>query len=139
MVNLGPEASALLESAALVHMVTLNPDGSPQVTVVWAGLAGDQIVSGHLFANQKVRNVKRNPRVSVSIEGDSLDPRGLKQYLVVHGTATIEDGGAADLLQRLAHVYLGPDVRFPPMDDPPAGYVMRITPDRVGGIGPWAS
>jgi PPOX class probable F420-dependent enzyme len=139
MVSLGPEASALLESSALVHMVTVNPDGSPQVTIVWAGLDGDEIVSGHMFPNQKVRNVRRDPRVSLSIEGTGLSDRGLKEYLVVHGTARLQDGGAPELLQRLAHVYLGPDVRFPPMDDPPAGYVMRITPERVGGVGPWAS
>ena len=138
MVSLGPEARALLESSALVHMVTLNADGSPQVTIVWAGLDGDDVVSAHLFANRKVRNVQREPRVSLSIEGTGIDARGLKEYLVVHGHARIEEGGAAELLQRLAHVYLGPDVRFPPMDDPPAGYVMRTTPLRVGGVGPWA-
>jgi PPOX class probable F420-dependent enzyme len=139
MVSLGPEARALLESSALVHMVTVNPDGSPQVTIVWAGLDGDEIVSGHMFPNQKVRNVRRDPRVSLSIEGTGLSSRGLKEYLVVHGHARLDEGGAPELLQRLAHVYLGPDVRFPPMDDPPAGFVMRITPERVGGVGPWVS
>jgi hypothetical protein len=34
-------------------------------------------------------------------------------------------------------VYLGPDVRFPAMDDPPPGVRMRIAVERVGGIGPW--
>jgi PPOX class probable F420-dependent enzyme len=139
VVTLGPEARELLESSALVHMVTLNPDGSPQVTIVWAGLDGEEIVSAHMFPNQKVRNVRRDPRVSLSIEGTGLSDRGLKEYLVVHGHVALEEGGAPELLQRLAHVYLGPDVRFPPMDDPPAGYVMRITPDRVGGVCPWAS
>jgi len=43
------------------------------------------------------------------------------------------------LLQELAHTYLGPDVKFPPMDDPPPGYVLHITPQRFGGVGPWAS
>jgi hypothetical protein len=42
-------------------------------------------------------------------------------------------------LQRLAHVYLGQDVRFPPMDDPPPGQVMRITVERIGGVGPWTT
>jgi len=138
VVSLGPEARALLESSALVHMVTLNPDGSPQVSIVWAGLDGDEIVSAHMHRGLKVRNVDRDPRLSLSIEGTSLNARGLKEYLVVHGRARLEEGGAPELLQRLAHVYLGPDVRFPPIDDPPAGYVMRITPERVGGVGPWA-
>ena len=50
---------------------------------------------------------------------------------------TVETGGAPELLQELAHVYAGPDVRFPPMDDPPPGCVVRITVDRISGAGPW--
>jgi hypothetical protein len=57
---------------------------------------------------------------------------------VVRGTARVQEGGAAELLQRLAHVYLGPDIKFPPIDDPPPGYVIRTTPERLGGVGPWA-
>ena len=63
--------------------------------------------------------------------------RGLKEYLVVYGRARLVEGGAPELLQRLAQVYLGPDVKFPPMDDPPPGFVMRIAVERVGGVGPW--
>ena len=131
-------ARELIESGALAHLVTLNPDGSPQVTCIWVGLDGDQLVSAHLFPQQKLRNVARNPKVVLSFEGTKIHPPGLKEYLVVHGTAEIEEGGAPELLQRLAHVYLGPDVRFPPMDDPPPGHRMRITVDRLGGVGPWA-
>jgi len=47
--------------------------------------------------------------------------------------------GAADLLQRLAYVYLGPDVRFPPMDDPPPGHVLHVSIERIGGVGPWTA
>jgi len=133
------EARELIESPALGHLVTLNPDGTPQVTCIWVGLDGDELVSGHLNdRQQKVRNVRRDPRVVLSIEGTAVHPPGLKEYLVVHGRARLEPGGAAELLQRLAHVYLGPDVKFPPMDDPPPGQIMRITPERLGGVGPWA-
>jgi len=41
------------------------------------------------------------------------------------------------LLQRLAHVYLGTEVRFPPTDDPAIGYTLRMTPERIGGVGDW--
>lgn len=138
MPDLHPQARELLESDRLAHFVTLNPDGSPQVSCIWIGLDGDEIVSGHLPRNQKVRNVERNPRVAISIEGEGLSESGLRQYLAVRGSARVEEGGAAELLQRLAHVYLGPEVRFPPMDDPPAGYVIRTTPERLGGVGPWS-
>src|SRR5579884_432425 len=138
--QLPESARAIVESGALAHLVTLNPDGSPQVTCVWVGLDGDEIVSGHLSGGQqKLRNIRRDPRVALSIEGTEIQPPGLKQYLVVHGRARLEEGDAPELLQRLAHVYLGPDVRFPAMDDPPPGHVMRIDVDRIGGVGPWSS
>jgi PPOX class probable F420-dependent enzyme len=134
-----PESARhLLESKALAHLVTINPDGSAQVAIVWVGLDGDEIVSGHLFEQQKLKNLRRDPRMSLSIETDVVNPMGLTEYLVVHGRARITEGGAAELLQRLAHTYLGPDVKFPPMDDPPPGYVCHVTVERIGGVGPWA-
>lgn len=138
--RLSAAARALLESGALAHVVTLNPDGSPQVSVVWVGLDGDEIVAGHLDPRQKkVRNIQRDPRVALSIETDVSNPIGLREYLVVHGRARVVEGGAPELLQRLAHVYLGPDVTFPPMDSPPPGVVSRITVERIGGVGDWVA
>src|SRR4249919_1490854 len=138
--TLPESARRLVESGSLAHLVTLNADGSPQVTCVWVGLDQDEIVSGHLAADQrKLQNVARDPRVALSLEGTEVQPPGLKQYLVVHGRARLVEGGAPELLQRLAHVYLRPDVKFPPMDNPPAGRVMRITVDRIGGVGPWVA
>ena len=134
---LHPEARALLESDALAHLVTLNADGSPQVTCIWVGLDGEEIVSGHLPRHRKLDNVERDPRVTLSVEGTgSSGP--LHHYLVVHGRGRVQEGGAPQLLRRLAAVYLGPDAKFPPMDDPPPGYVLRITPVRTSGVGPWA-
>jgi PPOX class probable F420-dependent enzyme len=130
-------ARALIESGALGHLVTVGGDGAPQVTCIWVGLDGDQLVSAHLFEQQKLRNVRRDPRVVLSFEGTEIHPPGLREYLVVHGRAELEEGGAPELLQRLAHVYLGPDVKFPPMADPPPGHTMRITVERIGGVGPW--
>jgi hypothetical protein len=75
----------------------------------------------------------------LSIEVGGHNEMGLANYLVVEGTARITEGGAADLLQRLATVYIGPGVKFPPFDDPPPGYVLRIAPHRVRGTNPWTS
>jgi hypothetical protein len=72
------------------------------------------------------------------MEGTELSGIGLKEYLVVHGRARIEEGGGPELLQRLAHTYLGPDVRFPAMDDPPPGVTVHIAIERLGGVGAWA-
>lgn len=139
MTILTPEARALLQSDALVHLVTLNPDGSPQVSCVWVAVHGDEILSGHMQMRQKVRNVRRNERIALSVEGPGLNETGLREYLVVHGRARVQEGGAAALLQDLAHVYMGPDVVFPPPGVDTPGYVVRITPERLGGVGPWTN
>jgi PPOX class probable F420-dependent enzyme len=136
-VEIPAEARAVLESDALAHLVTINRDGSPQVTCIWVGLDGDEIVSGHLLPQQKLRNVERDPRVAISIETDVTNAMGLREYLVVHGRARIEEGGAPELLQQLAYTYLGEGVKFPPMPDPPPGMIMRTTVERLGGVGPW--
>lgn len=129
---------AVVESGRLAHLVTIDPDGAPHVSLVWVGIEDDEIVSAHLSSVQrKLANVRRDPRVVLSMETDVRNPMGLDEYLVVHGTARITDGGAPELLQRLARTYLGEGVRFPPMPDPPAGHVLRITPIRFGGVGPW--
>jgi PPOX class probable F420-dependent enzyme len=138
MADLHPEARELIESDALAHMVTLNPDGSPQVTCVWVGLDDGEIVSAHLGRYRKIKNIERDPRVAISIEGEGLSDRGLRRYLVIRGEARIQEGGGPEVLQRLAHTYIGPDAKYPPMDDPPPGFVIRLKPEKVGGEGPWA-
>jgi len=139
MTSIPDSARAVLESSAPVHLVTLNPDGSPQVTVVWVGLDGDEIVAAHLPEHRKIRNIRNDSRVALSMETGRVNAMGLTEYLVVYGTARVTEGGAPELLQELAHTYLGPDVRFPPMDNPPPGYITHITVDRVAGVGPWAA
>jgi PPOX class probable F420-dependent enzyme len=133
------EARAILEGDALAHLVTVNDDGSPQVSCVWVGLEDEEIVFASLGPRRKVDNIRRNPRVALSVEGTNMSVIGLKEYLVVHGRARIVEGGGPELLQRLAYVYLGPEVKFPPMDDPPPGVVVRIAVERLGGVGPWAA
>jgi PPOX class probable F420-dependent enzyme len=128
----------LIATAPLVHLTTLNRDGSPQVSVVWVGIEEDEFVVGHLHLHQKVRNVRRDPQVVFSCLGTGTNAAGLREYLVVHGKARITEGGAPALLQRLARLYLRPDAVFPPapLRDQP-GWITRIRPERYGGIGPW--
>jgi len=128
----------LLPKAPLAHLTTLNSDGSPQVTVVWVGIENEEFVIGHMAAHKKVRNVQRDARVALSLLGDKTNAKGLREYVVIYGNARVTEGGAADLLQRLARIYLGPNAIYPP----PAmrnisGYITRITPTRFTGIGPW--
>jgi len=137
--RLPESAKDVIRSGALGHLVTRGRDGAPQITCVWVGVDGDDLLTAHLNPQQrKVQNVRNDPRVSVSFEGSEIRPPGMREYVVLHGRATVEEGGAPELLQELAHVYLGADVKFPPMDDPPPGVRLRIAVERVGGIGPWA-
>jgi PPOX class probable F420-dependent enzyme len=137
MTVLNDAARAALTEGHLAHLVTLNPDGSPQLSVVWVGIDGDDIVFAHLGEGQKIKNLRRDPRVSLSMATGGRNDAGLDHYLMVHGQARVVEGNGPELLQRLAHVYLGPDVKFPNWDDPPPGVIVHITPGRVAGVGPW--
>jgi hypothetical protein len=100
-------------------------------------IEGDEIVMAHMAEYQKVKNVRKDGRVALSIETDRVNAQGLNEYLVVYGYASVQDGGAPELLQREAYVYIGPGVKFPPMPDPPPGFVIRVRPGRYSGVGPW--
>ncbi len=117
-------------------MVTIDEDGGPQVTAAWVGIEGDEIVLATLPDQQKLRNLRRDPRIALSVPSTTRNEWGLLEYLVVYGTARVTEGGAAEMLQRLAYTYVGPEVVFPNMPDPPPGFVTRITPERLGGVGP---
>ena len=134
---IGKKVRALLESDALAHISTVGAGGGPEVTIAWVGIEDDELVSATLFDQRKLRNVRSNPRVAISIQTDRTNEMGLREYLVIYGTARVTEGGAPELLQRLAHTYIGPDIVFPPMANPPPGYVTRVKIDRVTGVGPW--
>ena len=135
--QLSPAALELLASATVATVVTIDPDGTPQVSVAWVGVEDGEIVLGTLDDQRKLRNLRRDPRIVLSLQSERINAWGLREYLVLHGTARVTEGGAAALLQRLARTYIGPDAVFPGMPDPPPGYVTRIRVERVAGIGPW--
>jgi PPOX class probable F420-dependent enzyme len=138
MAPLNDAARDLIASGRLGHLVTLNSDGSPQVSVVWVGIDGDELVTAHLDGRQrKLANLRRDPRVTLSFEGRESNGIGMQHSLIVHGTASVTEGGAPELLNELAQVYVGPGTTFPPMPDPPPGFITHIAVDRVGGMGPW--
>lgn len=136
---LTPEVRRALTAGRLAHLATTNADGSPQLSVVWIGLDGDDIVVGHLTGGRKVQNIARDPRVTLTVEAEGANPVGMTNYLLIRGTARLVEGGAPELLQRLAETYLGPGVKFPPFEDPPPGHVIHIAAEHVGGVGPWAT
>ena len=100
MVPITDAVREVLEGKHLAHLVTLNEDGSPHVTIVWVGLEGDEVVAAHLGSWKKVRNIQHDARVALSIETGRVGPGGLDEYLVLYGAARITEGGAPELLQR---------------------------------------
>jgi PPOX class probable F420-dependent enzyme len=138
--ELNQAARELIGAGVDATLVTLNADGSPQVSLVWVALQstpdGDELVSAHLSDKyQKVRNVRRDPRVTLTILAPSR-PGQQRQYLSIAGTARITEGGAPELLKDLAIVMLGSDEHFPPADAPD-GFLTRIRISSIGGQGPW--
>jgi len=113
MVGLSAEVLEVLAGPALAHLVTVNPDGAPQVSCVWVGVEDGEICCASIGPRRKIDNVTRDPRVALSLEAPGTNPMGLRHHLVVHGRARVTEGGAPELLGRLAHSYLGPGVKFP--------------------------
>lgn len=138
MADIPDSLRALVDAGALAHVATINPDGSPQVTVVWVGWDGDDLVSGHMALRRKVRNAIRDPRAVVSLEAPPTPGEFLRPYAVLPTSVTVEEGGAWALLDRLTKVYMGPEVSFPaPRAD--GGYVLRYRIEKIAGIGPWVA
>ncbi len=137
MSGLPPSFVELVETGPLVHLSTTNADGSPQVTVIWAGLDGDQLVTGHMSHQRKHRNIERDARVVLSFLAPRDKDAFLQPYAIVRAHAEVEPSdGAWDLLDRLAKIYWGTDKTFPAPRGP--GFIVRYTIERIGGVGPWA-
>jgi PPOX class probable F420-dependent enzyme len=138
MSGLPRELRALIESGPMTHLSTINPDGSPQVTVIWIGLDGDDLVSGHMSWHLKLRNIERDPRVVLSFDAPRDPAVFLNEYAVLRARAAVEPSDDAwTLLNRLTKIYMSPDAEFPAPRGP--GYIVRYSIDRIGGVGPWAS
>ena len=137
MSSLPPELRDLIESGPLAHLSTINADGSPQVSVIWVGLDGDDLVSGHMSRYAKLRNIERDPRVVLSFDAPRAPGVFMNPYAVLRAHATVEPRDDTwDLLNRLTKVYVTPDTEFPAPRGP--GYTVRYSVERVGGVGPWA-
>ena len=134
--SLPRELRDLIESGPMAHLSTANADGSPQVTVIWIGLDGNDLVSGHLGRYTKLRNIERDPRVVLSFDAPRVPGVFLNPYAMVRARATVQPSDDAwDLLNRLAKVYVSPDAEFPVPKRP--GYIVRYSVERIGGVGPW--
>jgi PPOX class probable F420-dependent enzyme len=132
-------AQVLLGSDAVAHVWTCNEDGTPQISVVWVLVRGDEIVFGTSASSRKVRNLERNPRVVLSVEDTERNERGFQRHLVIHGTATLVHGADTDLMDQLARKYLGVGRHPLVLRSAPDCVVVRVSVDRISGMGPWVT
>ena len=126
----------LLATGPLGHLVTLDEDGTPHITLVWAGFDGDDLVFATFPDQHKLESIRRDQRVVVSFEAKEHDGPGLHPYAVIEGTGTVSEGGALEWMDHLCQFYIGPGSEFPWRDAPP-GFVTRVEVERIYGVGPW--
>jgi PPOX class probable F420-dependent enzyme len=124
----------------MAHLSTINSDGSPQVTVIWIGLDGDDLVSTHMRDNVKLRNIRRDPRIALSFDVPREPGVWINPYAVIYGRAAVEPSPRIwDLMARHARAYVSPDARFPVPAGAESGFIVRYSITRIGGIGPCAA
>ncbi len=137
MVSIPYPAQALLGSDAVAHVWTTNPDGTPQVSVVWVIAQGDEILFGTSVTSQKAKNLARDPRTILSIEDTERSARGFQRHLVIRGHAAIEPGPDPALMDSLAMKYAGLSRHPLALRDSSDSVVVRVAIDRISGVGPW--
>jgi PPOX class probable F420-dependent enzyme len=137
MVDFSAQANALLGSDAVAHVWTNNADGTPQVSVVWVIARGDEILFGTSADSQKARNLARDARIVLSIEDTERNERGYQRHLLVRGTASVDPGPDPVLMDELAMKYLGLHRHPLAVRDSPSSVVVRVSIDRISGVGPW--
>ena len=121
----------IMQDKAYGHVVTFNADGKPQVTMVWMDVDGDEVLFNTADGRLKPRNLRRDPRVIISVQ-DRNDPQS---YMVFHGKASVTEAGADDHIDTLAKRFLGAD-KYPYRRPGEKRLVVRVKVDRIGGYGP---
>ncbi|MEJ3654130.1 PPOX class F420-dependent oxidoreductase [Actinomycetes bacterium KLBMP 9759] len=124
---LSPDVRALVDGRNFATVATIDPDGGPQTSIVWAGLDDGALVFSATEDRRKVRNLRRDPRMSVSI-ADASNPY---RHTQLRGTVTIVPDPDKALPKLLSHEYLGED---PPPEGPEVErVVVRLDVEKVAG------
>jgi PPOX class probable F420-dependent enzyme len=129
--SLSPGLRKLLREPAYCQVATLMPDGSPQITQVWVDTDGEHILINTAEKRQKTRNVRRDPRVAVNV----VDPNNAWRLATIRGRVVeLTTDGADELIDRLAHKYLGVDA-YPFRRPDEVRVTMVIAPEHIQEIG----
>lgn len=126
MSGLNDGAKALLAEAFPGWATTVRPDGSLHSTVVWVDIDGDDIIFNTAVGRAKEKNLRADPRVSVSM----VDPNDPFRAVSVSGRARLEEEGADDVIDGLAHKYLGVD-KYPYKSADERRITVRVRPEHV--------
>jgi PPOX class probable F420-dependent enzyme len=124
MTELPEQARALFDGPHHVTVATIDQDGRPQLSVVWAKTDGDDVLFSTIKGRRKYANLTRDPRASALVFA-AEDPYA---YAEVRGAVTIADDPAAELISELALKYTGEPFPSRPHEQ---RVIVRITPDRV--------
>jgi PPOX class probable F420-dependent enzyme len=126
--GLTDEQARLLEEPNVATVGTVNPDGSPQLTIVWIDWDGEHVLFNTAAGRVKPRNLERDPRVSVLV-ADRADPY---RWVAVRGLAELTSNGADEHIDKLARKYTGAGWQ------PKSGerrLLVRVRPERVSAYG----
>jgi PPOX class probable F420-dependent enzyme len=128
---LSEAARRILDEVNPAVLATINPDGSPQTSVVWVGRDADDLLISSAAGRRKDRNLARDPRVSLCV----YDRHDSEQYIEVRGLGAVTADAGRQLAVSLAEKYEGPGAGEAFLQLPPevVRIVIRITPRRVAG------
>jgi len=127
MPNIPDTWKTLLKQPVFVHLTTIMPDGSPQVSPVWVDIDGDAIVINSAQGRIKDKNIRRDPRVALSV----VAPDNPYSSLTVRGRVVdITTTGADSHIDAMAKKYLGKD-KYPFSKPGEVRVKYRITPEKV--------
>jgi PPOX class probable F420-dependent enzyme len=119
------DVQRLFRAPNFATMGTLGPDGSPQTSVMWVKVEGDEILFSTLKSRQKAANLTRDPRVSILVQ----DPDRPYEYVEVRGTATLTEDAGRIVANDLSLAYVGEPFRTEPPDR--VRLVVRVTASKV--------
>lgn len=127
MTTIPEQAKAWLDDPEFATIATIQPDGQPQLSIVWVERDGDDVLVSTIEGRRKHTNLGRDPRATVLVFPADAPQR----YVEVRGTVTMTHEGGAELIDRLARAYDGVE-RFTGDDGTDrVRVVVRITPTHV--------
>ncbi len=125
------QAKLLRDAKSFIHLATINQDGSPQVSPVWVDFDGANVVINSEQKRRKVRNMKRDPRVALSVQ----DPANPYHYIEIRGRVVeITPKGGVEHIDKLAKKYMGVD-QYPGNQPGDVRVIIKIEPEHVTGMG----